>query len=79
MADLKIDNEKYNKTLEILKAEEQAFRYTTLKYNEGVVSQLDLLQKREALYANRKAEVNDKMNYFIDWIGLYKATAGQNI
>ena len=79
LSDLKLDSEKYNRTTEILKAEEQNFYYTNLKYKEGIISQLDLLQKKEALLVNKKAEVNDKINCLIDKIGLYKATAGQNI
>ncbi len=79
LSDLKLDNEKYNKTLESLKAEEDDFYYTTLKYNEGVISKLDLLQKKEALLVTQKQVTNDKTDYFINQIGLYKAVAGADI
>lgn len=79
LSDLKLDREKYNKTLEGLKAEEQSFYYTNLKYKEGVISNLDLLQNRETLYVNKKAVANDKINCLIDQISLYKAVGGQNI
>ena len=79
LSDLKLDTEKYNKTLESLKAEEQSFYYTNLKYKEGVISNLDLLQNRETLFVTRKAAANDKINCFIDQISLYKAVGGQNI
>ena len=79
LCDLKLDNEKYEKTLESYGAEQKDFHYTTLKYKEGIISNLDLLQKREALLVTEKLVTNDKTAYFIDQIGLYKATAGNNI
>lgn len=79
LSDLKLDNEKYLKTLESLDAERSDYYYTELKYKEGIISNLDLLQKKEALLTTQKLEASDKISYFISQIGLYKATAGADI
>lgn len=79
LSDLKLDNEKYLKTLESLDAENSDYYYTELKYKEGIISNLDLLQKKEALLTTQKLEASDKISYFISQIGLYKATAGADI
>ena len=79
LCDLKLDNEKYKKTLESYQTEKQDFYYTNLKYQEGIISNLDLLQKREALLVTEKMLASDKTDYFINQIGLYKAVAGGKI
>ncbi len=78
LCDLKLDNEKYNKTIESYNAENKDFYYTNLKYKEGIISNLDLLQKKEALFVTEKLLATDKTALFINRIGLYKATAGAN-
>ena len=77
LCNLKLDNEKYEKSLEIFNSENKDFYYTNLKYKEGIISNLDLLQKKEALLTTEKLVVTDKVDYFINQIGLYKATAGE--
>jgi NodT family efflux transporter outer membrane factor (OMF) lipoprotein len=79
LCDLKLDNEKYNKTFESYNAERKDFHYTELKYKEGIISNLDLLQKKEALLVTEKLLTSDKTSFFIDQIGLYKATAGADL
>ncbi len=74
---LKLDNEKYLKTLESYKLEQSDFSYTELKFKEGIISKLDLLQKEENLLSTQKLVVSDRIDYFINQIGLYKAVAGQ--
>lgn len=76
---MKLDNEKLNKTLESLNIEEKDFYYTNLKYNEGIIANLDLLQKREALWVTKKTAVSGRTDCIIDQIGLYKAVAAQDI
>ena len=75
LCSLKLDNEKYIKTAEIFEAEKKNFYYTELKYKEGAVSKLDMLQKHEALLSAEKMAANDKTALFISQIGLYKASA----
>lgn len=79
LCDLKLDNEKFNKTLESFTAEQKDFYFTELKFEEGVISKLDLLQKRETLLSTQKLVTTDTINYFINQIGLYKAVAGADI
>ena len=79
LCELKLDNEKYNRTLEDYKLEKKDYEYTQLKYEEGIISKLDLLQKREALNSTEKLLIQDKIKNNINMIGLYKATAGGKI
>ena len=76
---LKLDEEKYLKTLESYQAEKEDFSYTNMKFNEGLISRLDLLQKRETLLSTEKLLTSDQTNRFINQIGLYKAVAGAKI
>ena len=77
--ELAFDNEKYLKTVESLNAEKQDFKYSDLKYKEGIISNLDLLQKKESLLVTEELVVTDKIDYFINQIGLYKAIGGAKI
>ena len=79
LCDLKLDNEKYLKTVESYENEKLDFYYANLKYDEGIISNLDLLQKKEALIVTEKMTVQDKIEYFINQIGLYKTAAGAKI
>ena len=74
---LKLDNEKYLKTLESYNLEKSDFSYTQMKFKEGIISRLDLLQKEENMLTTQKLVVSDRIDYFINQIGLYKAVAGQ--
>jgi len=73
---LKLDNEKYLKNVKTLKMEEKDFWYTQAKYNEGVISKLDLLQRKENLLVMQQVVTNSKAECIVDYIGLYKAVAG---
>ncbi len=77
LCDLKLDNEKYLKTLENYNVEKSDFGYTQLKYKEGIISNLDLLQKKENLLVTEKQLTNDKIEYFINQISLYKASGAK--
>lgn len=74
---LKQDDKKYKTNLKVYKMEQEDFDYTTVKYNEGLISYLDLLQKKENLLSLNKQVVSDKLNCNIDYIGLYKATGAK--
>ena len=79
LCELKLDNEKYLKTLEIYNAEKQDYKYSSLKFKEGIISNLDLLQKKEVLLITEKSAVVENADYFINQISLYKAVAGAQI
>ena len=74
---LKQDDKKYKTNVKVYKMEQKDFNYATLKYEEGLISYLDLLQKRENLLSLNKLVVTDKLNCNIDYIGLYKATGAK--
>ncbi len=76
LCSLKLDYEKYQKTLESYELDEKDFYYTNLKYNEGIISNLDLLQKKENLLTVEKRLAQEKSTYYINQISLYKASAG---
>ena len=75
LVELKYDTEKYEKALNALNMEEVNFGFSQNKYDEGVISYLDLLQKKEALLSTKKLAVSSNIDSYIKQIGLYKATA----
>lgn len=77
LSSLKLDDEKYKNNLKNLAIEKADFRYTQSRYNQGVISNLDLLQKKENLLVMEKLVSLSKTDCLIDYIGLYKAVGGQ--
>ncbi len=75
LATLKIDNEKYLKNDLAYKMEQKDFKYTLLRYENGTISKLDLLQRKEALLSIEKMLVSSRVDNQINQIGLYKSTA----
>ena len=75
LSDLKYNTEKYEKNLSALEKEQTDYKFAQDKYNEGVISKLDLIQKNEVLLTTQKLAVSENMNTYINQIGLYKATA----
>ena len=57
--------------------ERQDFGLSTSKYEQGVISKLDLTQVRENVLFTDKAVVNDRINCLVNYIGLYKATGSK--
>ena len=74
---LKSDNEKYANNLHALNLQEKDYSYSELKYAQGVISKLDLLQQKEALLYIQKLLINSKTNCHIDKISLYKTTGAK--
>ncbi len=75
LSDLKLNNEKYQKINTALDMEKEIFGYSKDKYNQGVISYLDLIQREESLYNIEKMLVSSKMDEIISQISLYNATA----
>ena len=63
-----------NKTLEIQK---QDYKYSQSKFNQGVISKLDLLQQKENLTYMEKLATNSKIDCHIEKINLYKVTGAK--
>ena len=76
LSNLKLDNEKYVKNLETLGMEEKDFKFSEYKYNEGTMSKLDLLQRKEALLVMQQLVASSKTDCLVNQISLYKAVAG---
>lgn len=74
---LKQDDEKYKTNFNVYELEQKDFTYTTMKYEEGLISYLDLLQRKENLLSLNKLVVSNKIDCNVDYIGLYKATGAK--
>lgn len=76
LSNLKLDNEKYVKNLETLGMEQKDFKFSEYKYNEGTISKLDLLQRKEALLVMQQLVASSQTDCLVNQISLYKAVAG---
>ena len=57
--------------------EQKDFGFTKNKFNEGVISKLDVLQKEEVLLSVKKLVVSSKIDVISSEISLYKALGGK--
>lgn len=77
LVSIKLDHQKYQDTEKQSLLERQDFGYSTNKYNQGTISKLDLIQVKENVLFTDKMVANDKINCYVDYIGLYKAVGTQ--
>ncbi|MFI3299935.1 MAG: TolC family protein [Candidatus Gastranaerophilales bacterium] len=77
LVNLKINNKKLEKTIEQAGLEQVELDYSIAKYNEGIISKLDLIQYEENLLSINKLVAQEKTQEFIDFIELYKSTGNQ--
>ncbi len=77
LSTLKLDNEKYMNNLKTLQMEHKNYGFLQDKYNEGIISKLDLLQNRATLLGVNKLVVSSKADCLVNQISLYKAVAGK--
>ena len=75
---VRLDNQKMKQTLEQAQLEATDYNYNSMKYNQGVISNLDLIQFKENLLTINKLVAQQKVECMVDYIGLYKA-AGANL
>ena len=73
----KLNWEKLSQTTQQQKLEEKDFAYNEMKYKEGAISKLDLIQFRENLLSINQLVAQEKIDYLVDYIGLYKACGAQ--
>lgn len=76
LSSLKLDNEKYNKNLKTYDMQKADFKYMQMRYDQGIMSKLDLLQQKESLLVIDEMVVASKTECFVDQISLYKAVGG---
>lgn len=74
---LKLDNEKLKKNELQKSLEEKDFGYTERRYEQGIISKLDLIQQKENLLTINKLVAQNKVDCMIDHIGLYKAVGSK--
>ncbi len=77
LVSIKMDTEKMAETEKQAKLEKADFGYNTHKYNQGTISKLDLIQYRENLLSIDKLVAQNKVNCYVDYIGLYKAVGSK--
>lgn len=77
LSGLKLDNEKYKKNLKSYDMQKTDFKFTQKRYEQGIISNLDLLQQKENLLVIDKMVAESKTNCYIDQISLYKAVGGK--
>lgn len=74
---VKLDKDKMNQTLKEEGLEASSYKYNQLKYKQGLISNLDLLQFKENLLSMNKLVAQQKVECMVDSISLYKATGSQ--
>lgn len=74
---LKLDNEKYQKNLKSYGMQKADYKYMQTRYDQGVMSKLDLIQQKETLLVMNQMVVSSKTSCYIDQISLYKAVGGK--
>lgn len=77
MVSARLDWDKLGQTLEQQALEQKDYSYNEMKYNHGVISKLDLIQFRENLLTIDMLVAQQKAEYLVDYIGLYKACGAQ--
>ena len=75
---IKHDKTKLNETIKQNELEIKDYSLRELRFSEGVISKLELIQSKENLLSTKLLVLNNKADCFIDYIGLYK-TLGANI
>ena len=73
----KLDKEKMLQTIEQYDLEKENYSLNEKKYNQGVLSKLDLIQFKENLLSTERLVVQQKVECMMDAISLYKATGSQ--
>lgn len=77
LSNLKLDDEKYKKNLKSFEMQKADFKYMQKRNEQGIISNLDLLQQKESLLVLDKMVAESRTNCYIDQIGLYKAVGGK--
>ncbi len=71
------DDKKYEDTKLQSELERKDFGLSSSKYEQGIISKLDLTQLRENVLSTDKLVADQKINCLVDYITLYKAVGSQ--
>lgn len=74
---LKLNKEKLANNTKALEIQNEDYKYSKLKYNQGIISKLDLLQQKETLLYMQQLQASSKTDCYIEKIGLYKSTGAK--
>ena len=77
LVSVKKDREKMSSTLKQAELEKNDYSYTQKKYDQGVISRLDLIQVQENLLTIDKLVTQQDIECMVDYIGLYKAVGSK--
>ena len=66
-----------NSNNKVLNIQKQDYKYSQMKFDEGIISKLDLLQQKESLLYMQKLAANSKIDCYVGLINLYKATGAK--
>ena len=77
MVSVRMDWDKLTQTIEQQELEKKDYNYNEMKYKEGTISKLDLIQFKENLLSINQLVAQQKVEYLVDYIGLYKACGAQ--
>ena len=73
----KMDKEKMQQTLKQANLERADYKFNEMRYEQGTISKLDLIQHKENLLTIDKLVAQQKVECMLDYIGLYKATGSK--
>lgn len=77
LVSVKKDTEKMERTKKQADLEKTDFMYNRDKFNQGVISKLDLIQFKENLLSIDKLVAQQNIECMVDYIGLYKAAGSK--
>ena len=77
LVSIKRDQEKMSETQKQIELEQKDFGFSEQKYDQGVISKLDLIQVKENLLDTNKLLAINKVECLIDYISLYKAVGSK--
>jgi NodT family efflux transporter outer membrane factor (OMF) lipoprotein len=77
LTSLKIDGQKDNDNIKRILLEKTNLDLINEKYNEGVISYLELLEYKEKYVVLKKEQVQSKVDCLVDSLSLYKSAGGK--
>ena len=77
LVSVNMDRDKLAKQKEIQALEQEDFKLTQLKYNEGIIAKLDLDQQKENLLSVQKMVYVTDFGCMVDYINFYNAVAAK--
>ena len=77
LVSVKKDREKMQETIKQAELEKTDYNYNKKKYDQGIISRLDLIQVQENLLSIDKFVAQQNIECWIDYISLYKAVGSK--